>query len=111
MNRQEYNKLVRDKIPEIIQQAGYECEVATLSITDYLEALRQKLIEEAQEAALASPDNLVTELADLYEVIDAVLLAFEIEQETVLAVQKQRRQERGGFGRKIKLLWTQQIQK
>lgn len=111
MTRQEYNKLVRDKIPEIIQQAGRECEVTTLSNVEYLEALRQKLIEEAQEAALASPDNLVTELADLYEVIDAVLLAFEIEQETVLAVQKQRRQERGGFERKIKLLWTQQIQK
>ncbi len=58
---------------------------------EYLEALRQKLIEEAQEAALASPKDLVKELADLYEVIDAVLVAYPIEREVVLAVQKQRR--------------------
>lgn len=110
MNRQEYNKLVRDKIPEIIHQAGRECEVRILSNAEYLEALRQKLIEEAQEAALASSDDLVKELADLYEVIDAVLTAFGIERETVLAAQKQRQQERGGFERKIKLLWAKSSQ-
>ena len=106
MTRQEYNKLVRDKIPEIIQQAGRECKITTLSNAEYLEALRQKLIEEAQEAAFASSNDLVKELADLYEVIDAILIVLKIERETVLAVQKHRQQERGGFECKIKLLWT-----
>lgn len=104
--RREYNKLVRDKIPEIIRQSGNQCEVTIFSETEYLEALRQKLIEEAQEAAIASSDELVKELADLYEVIDAILTASGIEREAVSAVQQQRREERGGFEGKIKLLWT-----
>jgi predicted house-cleaning noncanonical NTP pyrophosphatase (MazG superfamily) len=104
--RTEYNKLVRDKIPEIIRQSGNQCEVTIFSDTEYLEALRQKLIEEAQEAAIASSDELVKELADLYEVIDTILTATGIEREAVLAVQQQRREERGEFEGKIKLLWT-----
>ena len=52
--RQEYNKLVRDRIPEIICQNGWECEVVKLSEEEYRQALREKPIEEATEAALAS---------------------------------------------------------
>lgn len=78
--------------------------MTTLSDAEYLEALRQKLIEEDIEVALASPDDLVKELADLYEAIDAVLVAYPIEREVVLTVQKQRQRERGGFERKVKLL-------
>jgi len=99
-----YNKLVRDKIPEIIKQAGKQCEIATLGDRDYQEALREKLIEEATEVANASPEELIQELADLYEVIDALLIATGIDEETIRAQQKQKQEERGGFQRKIKLL-------
>lgn len=101
-----YNKLVRDRIPEIVRQNGRECVAVTMSEAEYRQALLEKLIEEAQEAATASPQNLVAELADLYEVIDAVMVAYGIEREFVLKEQERKRTERGGFDKRIRLLWT-----
>lgn len=108
--RKEYNKLVRDRIPEIIGNHNHTCETVTLNPADYAQALRQKLIEEATEAATASDADLVTELADLYEVIDALLQTYNISRETAIAEQKRRREERGGFEKRIKLLWTEKQQ-
>jgi predicted house-cleaning noncanonical NTP pyrophosphatase (MazG superfamily) len=78
-----------------------------MSETEYRQALRQKLIEEAQEAAEAVDNDLVTELADLWEVVDATMSAYGIQRNQVLACQMQRRIERGTFGRKLRLLWTE----
>lgn len=105
--RKEYNKLVRDRIPEIIRKNGIDCKFVTLSQTEYRQALRQKLIEEAREAAEANEQNLILELADLYEVIDAVMVSYGIERDLVIAEQVKRREERGGFEQKVMLLWTQ----
>ncbi|MBD1928101.1 nucleoside triphosphate pyrophosphohydrolase [Trichocoleus sp. FACHB-90] len=104
--RQEYNKLVRDNIPEIIHQAGKQCEVEVMSQIEYLQALRNKLIEEAQEAAVATPQDLVKELADLYEVIDTLCTEYQINTSSILAEQERRRAERGGFKSRLRLLWT-----
>ena len=103
----EVNKLVRDQIPEIIRQGGNECEVKFLSDTEYLTALRNKLIEEAQEAASATKEDLVEELADLYEVIDSILVTLNIERVKVFTAQIKKRKERGGFEQRIQLLWTE----
>ena len=105
--RKEYNKLVRDRIPEIIRKNGLDCHVVTMTEAEYRQALRQKLIEEAQEAAEATEADLITELADLYEVIDTLMFAYGISQELVLATQEKRRNERGSFQKKIQLLWTE----
>jgi predicted house-cleaning noncanonical NTP pyrophosphatase (MazG superfamily) len=70
------------------------------------QSLRTKLMEEAQEAAAATDGDLVTELADLYEVIDTLMAASGIDRETVLKEQKRRQLERGGFSRRIRLLWS-----
>lgn len=102
----EYNKLVRDHIPEIIRQSGMECETAVLSDAEYCQALRQKLIEEATEVAEADRDELVAELADLYEVIDALMLSYGISGDRILDAQAKRRETRGGFAQKIMLLRT-----
>ncbi len=104
--RQEYNKLVRDYIPEIIRQSGNQCEVAIMSEAEFRQALREKLLEEAQETAAASPQDLVSELADLQEVMDALLAVYGIEREDMLKEQRRKRTERGGFERRIRLLWT-----
>ncbi|WP_019505248.1 nucleoside triphosphate pyrophosphohydrolase [Pleurocapsa sp. PCC 7319] len=104
--RQKHSKLIRDRIPEIIRQAGREYEVKTMSQSEYYQALLDKLIEEAKEAAEAKPDNLVEELADIYEVIDGILTNLKIDKDLVLARQEQKRKEKGGFAKKIRLLWT-----
>lgn len=105
--RQEYHKLVRDRIPEIIRQAGLNCEIVTLSAAEYRHALQDKLLEEAQEAVEASEESLVTELADLLDVIDALMETSGISQESVLLERDQKRAEKGGFTQKVKLLWTE----
>ena len=103
-----YNKLVRDRIPEIIQAAGRECAIEILSELDYQQALQQKLIEEAQEAATADPTStLIQELADLYEVIDTLMTVHQIDRSTILQVQAKRRSERGGLDQRIFLHWVE----
>lgn len=91
--RTEHHKLVRDRIPEIVRRAGATCAVETLGEEEYRWALREKLVEEAAEAAAADPRHLPAELADLCE---------------VLAEQERRRAERGGFAGRIRLLWTRE---
>ena len=105
--KKEYHKLIRDKIPDIIQQSGLKCETLTLSESEYRQSLRQKVVEEAQEIAAVDDENLITELADIYEVIDAIMEAYGINRELIIAEQMRRRNERGGFQKGIKLLWTE----
>jgi predicted house-cleaning noncanonical NTP pyrophosphatase (MazG superfamily) len=103
-----YNKLVCDRIPEIIRRNGDECETDLLAEEDYRAALRKKLIEEAREASSASGDDLIPELADLHEVLDALLRAYGISDETVQTTQMRRREERGGFDERVRLLSVEQ---
>lgn len=105
--RTKHNKLVRDKIPEIIRNSGNQCETTILSNLDYIEALREKLVEEAKETAIAPPKELAQELADVMEVIDALMAAAGIDRETVKEIQKEKESQRGGFDNRIKLLWTE----
>jgi predicted house-cleaning noncanonical NTP pyrophosphatase (MazG superfamily) len=107
--RQEHNKLVRDRIPDIIRQARKQCAVHPMTEVEFSQALREKLVEEAQEVAAASPEDLVSELADLQEVIDAVLELHGIEPETVNIKQKRKHAERGGFEQRLRLLWTESL--
>jgi len=105
--RTEYHKLVRDRIPEIIRRHGRACETEILSDEAYRQALLEKLREEAQEAIAGGAGQLVTELADIYEVIDAIMAAFGIEREVVLAEQAKKRAQRGAFEERIRLLWAE----
>lgn len=105
--RKEYHKLVRDKIPEIIKKNHLSCEFRTLPELEYRQALRQKLVEESQEVAEAIGENLLKELADLSEVMDALMASYGISRKSVWEAQKKGRGERGGFEEKIMLLWTE----
>ncbi|MBD2094478.1 nucleoside triphosphate pyrophosphohydrolase [Trichocoleus sp. FACHB-591] len=101
-----HNKLVRDRIPEIIQAAGQEFKVTTLSEAEYEQALRRKLLEEAQETVEAGNQELIKELADLLEVIDTLMALHQINLTTVREEQERRRAERGGFEQRLFLLWS-----
>jgi predicted house-cleaning noncanonical NTP pyrophosphatase (MazG superfamily) len=104
-----HHKLIRDQIPAIIEAAGKECGVEVLSDADYLRALRQKLIEEAKEvSAAAKPEEVMQELADLLEVIEAFTTALNLGPEVVKAKQQERKESRGGFNQRLMLLWTKE---
>jgi predicted house-cleaning noncanonical NTP pyrophosphatase (MazG superfamily) len=105
--RRDYNKLVRDRIPEIIQNSGKPCAFETMTEAEFRQALLEKLVEEAQEVHQAAPEELVAELADIQEVFAAVLAAWQIAPEQVQQVKRQRFAERGGFERQLMLLWTE----
>jgi predicted house-cleaning noncanonical NTP pyrophosphatase (MazG superfamily) len=107
--RQVYNKLVRDRIPEIIRESGRDCAIEIMPEEEYRQALLEKLVEEAQEACQAQPETLATEIADLYEVIDAVIKAFDLDRECLRRNQEIRHKQRGGFSKRIRLLWIEQV--
>ena len=104
--RIEYNKLIRDKIPDIIQKDGKHYQIEIMPENEYRKYLLNKLVEESQEIVNAKPDKLDIELADMLEVIDAIMVTYGISEEDVTLIKKQRREERGAFSKRIKLLWT-----
>ncbi len=100
MNKIIYNKLVRDKIPEIIEVSGKRCEIEILSDEEYLQMLDKKLDEELAEY---HQEQNIEELADLLEVLYATAKAkgYSIEELNHVRVEKQK--VRGGFEGKILL--------
>ena len=67
-----YNKLVRDKIPEIIEADGKTCKTKILSDEEYIAALETKLNEEVAEY---QADKNLEEMADVLEALQAICVA------------------------------------
>lgn len=95
-----FQKLVRDHIPEIIEADGKTCVCETLSDEDYLSLLDQKLNEELAEY---QESKSLEELADLLEVIRAVVKARGWTLEELEQVRAKKAAKRGGFEKKILL--------
>lgn len=91
------DKLIRDKIPASICATGQDCVVETLDDARYDRALRAKLVEEAREVAAATGNELIGEIADVLEVVDALCVAHGLDPAPVRAAQDGQRKERGGF--------------
>lgn len=95
-----YNKLVRDRIPEIIESTGQSCITETLSAEDYLLKIDAKLDEELAEY---HKDQNIEELADLVEVIHAAAIARGYTLEDLERVRAEKVTKRGGFEKRILL--------
>lgn len=95
-----YNKLVRDRIPEIIKDSGRTCVTEILSDEDYLLMVDAKLDEELAEY---HADQNIEELADLLEVIRACAVARGYTLEELERVRVEKATKRGGFAKKILL--------
>ncbi len=93
-----YGKLVRDRIPEIIQERGDVALTHEATLEEYKRALQAKLVEEMDEY-LKSEE--VEELADLLEVIHALTALQGTPREQLQLIQTKKREERGGFEKKI----------
>ena len=96
-----YNKLVRDRIPEIIEASGKSCKTEILSDEKYLEMIDAKLDEELAEY---HKDQNIEELADLLEVIHAATLARGYTLEELENVRARKAEKRGKFTKKILLI-------
>lgn len=93
-----YNKLVRDKIPEIIAKDNRKPITTILNNKDYLIELNRKIQEEVQEYL---ESNNIEELADIVEVIYGILDAKNVSIEEFENIRKSKVQKRGAFKEKI----------
>lgn len=96
-----YNKLVRDRIPEIIAANGQVCSTRILEEEEYLKMLDAKLSEELAEY---HQDQNVEELADLLEVIYAAAEARGVCEDQLEQIRQRKAMERGSFHKRILLM-------
>ncbi len=97
-----YNKLVRDYIPENLNQApGKSATYRMLGEEEYIVELNKKLLEEANEFVV---ENAIEELADMFEVIQSIMKVRKICYEDVKKVQDKKRKEKGGFDKRVYLI-------
>lgn len=95
---QEFNKLVRDKIPENIENGGEIAHVAKMEKISIIRALKDKLIEESFEVLDAEDeDSVLSELSDVYEVVDGLLYHMGIDKSVLLEKQKNKAKKAGAF--------------
>jgi predicted house-cleaning noncanonical NTP pyrophosphatase (MazG superfamily) len=90
-------KLIRNKIPEIIRAQGGEPIVRVADAGEYRELLREKLVEEARELATADDTHAPEELADDLEVVLALAADLLLEASTLEELRVAKAAERGSF--------------
>ena len=94
----EYNKIVRDNIPTIIENSGNKCETEIVSDEETLSYLYAKLTEEVNEF-LESKD--IHEMADIIEVLYAICDKMKITRAMLETIRQQKERENGGFENNI----------
>lgn len=93
-----YNKLVRDKIPAIIEKKGETATWHVANDAEYWQKLKEKLREEIEEFIEA--EN-IEELADVFEVINAIQVVKKFDSIELIRVMKEKTETRGGFQDRI----------
>lgn len=95
-----YNKLVRDNIPDIIKSHGKKANVITLNDDIYFIKLKDKLLEEVDEYL---ESDTIEEIADIYEVIDAILAFKGIDKKDIIDIQNKKVENNGAFKKRYLL--------
>lgn len=93
-----FNKLVRDKLRDEYTRINQTAQYRKLSKTEYIEALKQKIIEEANEIPVDSTvDEIVSEIGDVQQAIDDLKKLHGISDEQVAQVMRKKFERKGGF--------------
>ena len=96
-----YNKLVRDKMPEIIKAKGEDPIIRELNLNEYKLALETKLKEECQEVITANGEERIEEIADALEVLKALAKLEGATLEDIVVVADTKNAKRGAFEKRI----------
>ncbi|PFM63667.1 phosphoribosyl-ATP pyrophosphohydrolase [Bacillus cereus] len=100
-----YNKLIRDKIPQIIKTNGKTCTTKTLSKNEYIKEICKKTQEELTEYLEANTkEHKLEELSDLLELINALAEHEGTTLEEINTIRKKKVEERGGFSDRVFLV-------
>lgn len=107
--RIEHNKLVRDNIPRIINDANKQCKTRILDEDEYRLELKKKLIEESNEVLKAEDkDEITKEITDVLEVLDALKETYNISNETIETIKNNKAIKNGKFKEKIFLEYVEE---
>ncbi|MFZ2804252.1 MAG: nucleoside triphosphate pyrophosphohydrolase [Patescibacteria group bacterium] len=96
-----YDKLVRDKIPDVIRAEGRTPTVSIADEAEYWTRLKDKLREEVEELC---HDENEGEVADVLEVLDAIIAYKKFDRVKIGEIKQKKNQERGGFGGRVILV-------
>ncbi len=99
-----YNKLVRDKIPQICIADGETPKIKILSKPAYQKALKKKLQEEAAELLAARGLDLKKEIVDVYEVLLNIARTYHINWPEIERMRNTKNSKRGSFRKRIFLI-------
>lgn len=100
-------KLVRDKMQSQLEAENASCVSKTLSDSEYSLELKKKVVEEAREVSSATTrENLIEEVADVFEVLEALIKLENISKEEITAY---RIKKNDGWGKFEKRLWIETI--
>ena len=100
-----YNKLVRDRIPEIIEKSDRKFTSRLLADEEYIIEINKKMHEElAEYKAATTNEDSIEELADLLELIHAATNVYDISFEELEKVREDKAKKRGGFDDRIFLI-------
>jgi predicted house-cleaning noncanonical NTP pyrophosphatase (MazG superfamily) len=103
-----HNKLIRDKVCQVIEESGGEYEAKTLSDEKYGIELKKKLLEEAKEVVKASDDELMGELGDSLQVIKSIAESRGLKLSDIEKIMEEKGEKRGEFKEKLFLIWSSQ---
>ncbi len=103
-----YNKLIRDRILEIIKAAGEKPHWRVLGRKEYIKEIKKKILEEAKELTRAKKkEEIVNEIVDIQELIDALSSKLGLTKPEIKKQQKIKNKKRGGFKKKLFLIKTE----
>ena len=106
MKKYYHQKLIRDGIPEIMKTSGNEYKTKVLNKVEFEKQLKKKLVEESKELSKAPKEDLLNELADVLELTKSISSYYKIPFSKVDNFQKQKRRKRGGFKKRLFLIWS-----
>ncbi|MES2630415.1 MAG: nucleoside triphosphate pyrophosphohydrolase [Patescibacteria group bacterium] len=92
-----FNKLIRDKLRFEYEKLHQKATYRKLSNDELAGALKQKLIEEIKEIELSDRESVITELADVYQVVEEFLRIYDINPEEIRKVKAAKFEKKGGF--------------
>jgi predicted house-cleaning noncanonical NTP pyrophosphatase (MazG superfamily) len=103
-----WNKIVRDRIPEIVENSGGSAETRLINDNNEFDSLmRKKLKEEVMEIEESAKDHILEELGDLETIIDTLLVLHGFTREELKIQQEKKDKERGKFEKRIFLVSTE----